>query len=205
MQHCGESDRYMLTSLVCLLVSAPTAKPYSFDAMFLEGCSCKDICVTEITGRDAGCHGLGAMSFRKASYGGKDFSGTKAFFAFQSGKWVRIYVDAPTNKRPALTEFMKAALRDWGKLEGVFPSQITVRKAEGRYFASSNKSPTLEIKPVTGGDGKTAVAHTNLTSPLHSTLTQGETVLGTLASPHRFNIQKTSGFYNWTCRMRGTL
>jgi hypothetical protein len=198
----------MLTSVALLALITPTKHPYSFNALFLEGCSCKDICVTEITGRDAGCHGIAAMQFRTGSYAGRDFSGARAAWAWDSGKWVRIYIDAPESKRAALSEFLKAMLADWGKLEGINPTTIKIVK-QGKGFAATiagNKEAAIQVSPVFGADGKTAVVHTNLTSPLHSTLMQGETSLASyLNAAHPFKLQKTNAFYHPASHMKGKI
>src|SRR5690349_16329065 len=99
----------MLSVLCALSLAASPAKvSYSFSGQFIECCSCKEVCVTEITGKDAGCHGFGALQFSSGSYGGKSLAGAAVAFAWDSGKWVRIYVDAPPNKQAAVSGFMKA-------------------------------------------------------------------------------------------------
>lgn len=200
----------MLSTVSCLLalMPGPAKYSYTFDAQFVEGCSCKDICVTEITGRDAGCHGIGAMRFRRGTYNGKDFSGSTVAWAWDSGKWVRLYVDAPSSKRAAATDFMKAILADWGKLEGVSASSVKISRAGKGYTAviDGGKEGAITIVPVFGRDGATAVTHTNLTSPLHSILNQGETKSASFRNPaHAFKLDKTNGFYNPSTRMAGKI
>lgn len=195
----------MALTLALLTVIAAKA-PYSFDATFVEGCSCKDVCVTEITGKDAGCHGIGLMEFRKGTYAGKDFSGAKVGWAWDSGKWVQIYIDAPAAKRAAAEAFMKAALADWGALELIKPAKITIKKEKAGFYGliDDGAIAKIRVQPVFGGDGKTAVTHTNLTSPFHSTLMQGET-LSAAFPPHGFELVKTNGFFNASDKMKGKL
>ena len=198
----------MLLPVLALVVAGGSAKlPYTFEASFIECCSCKEVCVTEITGRDAGCHGFGAIRFRKGAYGGRDISGTATAFAFDSGKWVRIYVDAPVYKRAAVTAFMKAALADWGKLEAVHTATVRLSNAGGTYslFVDKGHTAGLEMRPVLGGDGKTAVTHRNLTSPLHSSLMQGRTGSASFSDTHAFKLSETNGFFNDRCVMKGRL
>jgi hypothetical protein len=180
-------------------------QPYHFVAQFIECCSCKDVCVTEITGRDVGCHGFGALKFESGRYAGKDLGGTSAAFAWDSAKWVRIYVDAPSAKRDAVTSFMKSLLADWGKLEDVHQSSISFTKTAGGFSLSVDKGhiATLKMKPVFGGDGKTPVTHTNLSSPMHSTLMQGATSSAIFADAHPFSLTDTNGFFNMRCVMNG--
>jgi hypothetical protein len=180
-------------------------QPYSFHASFVEGCSCKDICVTEITGRDAGCHGVAAMRFEQGAYAGRSFAGTSAAWAWDSGKWVRLYLDAPSGKRQVLATFMKAMLADWGKLESVSSSNISLT-ASANFCSAKSQDLSIRVTPIFGGDGKTAVVHTNLTSPFHTMLMQGETAHAEyLHADHDFVLDKTNGFYNPNCVMRGKI
>lgn len=184
-----------------------TAKlPYRFDAQFVECCSCKDTCVSEITGRDVGCHGMGALSVAKGTYGGRDISGTSVAFAWDSGKWVRIYVDASESKRAAAISLIKAALADWGKLLEVRPASIRISATAGNYgfWVDGGRTMTVTVKPVLGGNGL-PVTHTNLSSPLHSTLMQGETVSAGFWGPNAFELKGTNGFFNMKTVMRGNL
>jgi hypothetical protein len=185
----------------------PAKHSYHFTAKFIEGCSCKDVCVTEITGRDAGCHGLGALQFSKGSYDGKDISGTSASFAWDSGKWVDLVIDAPAGKRDAVTNLMKAFLADWGKLEPVRSGSVRIWTASSSFNLAVNKgkSMSLAVKPVFGGDGKTAVVHANLTSPMHSTLMQGLATSAQFGSGHPFTLKGTNAFYNMHCVMKGKI
>lgn len=197
-----------MTIALAIFVLTSARQEYRIDTQFVESCSCKDVCVTEITGRDAGCHGLGAMHFTHGKYGGKDFSGASAAFAWDSGKWVRIFVDASGSKRAAVTEFMKAALADWGKLEPIQTASIKIFKSgkDYRLEIGGGKLGKSVISPVFGGDGKTAVTHTNLTSPLHSTLMQGATASAALLDVgHSFTLSGTNGFYNMHSVMKGRL
>jgi hypothetical protein len=192
-------------SLVAAIVIAK--QPYRFVASFIECCSCKDVCVTEITGRDVGCHGIGAIKFNSGSYGGKDLSGTAAAFAWDSGKWVRLYIEAPDGKRQGVTSLMKAILADWGKLEEVRTGSVRITHSNGRYMLRVDKGHTaaIEMKPVMGADGKTPVTHTNLASPMHSVLMQAATIGGTFADAHPFSLTDTNGFFNMHTVIKGKI
>jgi hypothetical protein len=197
----------LVSALLLVAIGTPAKQPYHFDASFIECCSCRDVCVTEITGRDAGCHGFGAIKFRTGSYAGKDISGTAAAFAFDSGKWVRIYIDAPDKQRAAVTNLMKAALADWGKLEGIRNGSVRLTRNGDAHSLIVDKGHTmmLVMKPVLGGDGKSAVTHTNLASPLHSSLMQGVTSSAQFSDFHPFKLAATNGFFNEHCVMKGGL
>jgi hypothetical protein len=197
----------MILSALLAVTAMPPKLPYTFEASFVESCSCKEVCVTEITGRDAGCHGLGAIRFRKGSYGGKDISGAASAFAFDSGKWVRIYIDAPKDKRAAVTSFMKAVLADWGKLEEVHTATVRISNTGGVYrlFVDKGHTAGLEMRAVLGGDGHSPVSHGNLGSPLHSTLMQGRTGSAHFSDTHSFKLTNSNGFFNEKCVMKGEI
>lgn len=200
----------MLTALAsyALVVSATAKAPFAFDAAFVEGCSCKEVCVTEITGKDAGCHGLGGISFKNATYGGRDFSGTRTAFVWDSGKWVRIYIDAPSAaKREAVTAYMKAVLTDWAPEVTIENAKVAVTSSGGQGTVTINGGQVgkITVKPVMGGDGKTPVVHDNLSSPMHTTLFQGQTTSATFAGPNGFSLDATNGFLNLRYRMKGKI
>jgi hypothetical protein len=199
----------MLISLLiaALLTSSPTEKrPYSFDALFIEGCSCKDVCVAEITGADTGCHGLAAMQFYKGRYGTTDLSGSRAAWAFTPKKTVVLYIDAPEKKRAALTAFLKAALADWGKFETVKTAPIKITHGKGAYAAAigNGSMGKLEIKPNGGGSG--GVKLSNLKSLFHSDLLHSQTAKGSYSDAgHKFEIKQTNAYYYPHCVMHGRL
>ncbi len=193
--------------MILTIALAMAVQPFNFQAQFIESCSCKGVCVTEITGRDAGCHGVGAFVFQKGFYGGQDISGSAAAFAWDSGKWVRLYVDAPPARREHVTALIKAFVKDWGTLEGVQAASIFVGKAAGRFTLSIGRGriASIDMKPVFGAGGKEPVTHANLASPLHSTLMQGETVSATFADEHPFTLKGSNGFFNYHDVMKGRL
>jgi hypothetical protein len=181
-------------------------RPYSFEALFVEGCSCHDVCAAEITGADTGCHGLGAIQFYKGQYGTKSIADTRAAWAFTPEKTVVIYVDAPEKKRAALTSFMKAALADWGKFESVKSSPIKISNVKGAYTAiiGNGSQGRLEIKSDAGGSG--GVKLTNLKSLFHNELLHGQTTKGSYSDVgHHFEITRTNAYYYPHCVMHGRI
>jgi hypothetical protein len=120
---------------------------------------------------------------------------------------VRIYIDASAAKRQAVTNFMKAALADWGKLEAVKAASVRMTKTGARHslFVDKGLTALLEMKPVVGGDNVTPVAHNNLASPLHSLLFQGATTSASFSDSHPFKLAGSNGFFNDRCVMRGRL
>jgi hypothetical protein len=195
-----------MLSLALVLAVSAAKKPYSIDALFVEGCSCKGVCSAEITGVDVGCRGVGAMKFYKASYGGADFSGTLAAWAWgPSGEWVRIYVQSPAKKRAAVIGFMTAALESWGKLVSVKDAAIEIQGANGSYQAMVNDGEVMSLstKPVLGANGK-GVLISNLPSPFHSAVTQGQTVRAVFKDGmDPFDLEATSAFTYPHCVMKG--
>lgn len=195
----------LFMAALALLAGAPEKKPYSFDALFVEGCSCSGVCVTEITGVDAGCHGLAAMEFHRGSYGGADFSGSRAAWAFTPEKTVVIYIDAPEPKRAALSAFLKAALADWGKLEAVktTPIHVTHPKDSYRVTIGTGSIGKIQVSSDTSGG---SVKLSNLKSLFHSELIHGQTRAASFADQgHRFELKQSNGYYYPHCVMHGKL
>lgn len=193
----------MLTAAVCSLLTVGLASkhPYSYDAVFLEGCSCKDVCVTEITGTDSGCRGLAAMSFGRAKYDGKDFSGSRAAWAWGPG-WVHLYVDATGSKLVTMTRFFRAALADWGKMDNVTVTRVTVSKLGASV--QEGKLASLTVNPVFGKDGKSPVEHTNLSSVFHDRLSQGKIKKAWYREAgHEAEWAGSNAFFNSRCKMSG--
>lgn len=197
----------MIVAFTLVAVLVAPKHSYQYVASFIEGCSCKDICVTEITGRDAGCHGVGGIQFKSGKFDGKDISGTAAAFAWDSGKWVDLTVDASDSKLEAVTSLMKSFLADWGKLETVRRGQVLLASSEQVTSLVVNKghSSTLVVKPVYGAKGKYPVVHSNLASPIHSTLMQGVTTSCEYLDVHQFTLKNTNGFYNSHFAMKGKI
>ena len=197
----------MIASLV-LIASLPTKKlPYHYIAEFVESCSCKDICVTEITGKDAGCHGIGAIRFKSGSYGKADLGGTSAAFVWDSGKWITLTVDATESKRAGVRDLMRTFLADWGKLEPTRLGKVQISRS-GKDFSllvDGGKTAVMKMRPIFGGDQMSPVTHSNLSSPIHKVLMQGETISASVGSDHPFNLTSTNGFYNMSVRMSGRI
>ncbi len=197
-----------ILSLAIFSAGIHPAHHYTYNAVFMEGCSCHDVCISEITGKDAGCHGMGAISFKKGSFDGVDTSGAKVAFVWDSDKWVRVYVDADSEaKRKAVVDFMKIMLDGWGTYEGASPAKIDVTNNahEMSFTINGGSTGAMSVKPILGGDGKTGVAYDNLKSPMHSKLWQGETVNATFSDVHSFTLQGTNAYYNLACTMKGQI
>ena len=181
-------------------------RSYSFDALFVEGCSCKSVCVAEITGADTGCHGLGAIQFYKGRYGDVNISDTRAAWAFTPEKTVVLYVDAPEKKRTAVSAFMTAALADWGKLEVVKMAAIKITGTSGSYAAIIGNGSTGKLEVKADTKGTTGVKLTNLKSLFHNELFHDQTVHGAYAdAKHHFDLKQTNAYYYPHCVMRGTI
>lgn len=199
----------MIATIAFLALVMPAAKhSYSYEGVFMEGCSCHDVCISEITGKDAGCHGLGAIDFKKGSFDGSDFSGAKVVFVWDSGKWVRLYIDAPAPKKKAVTDFMMTMVGDWGAYEGATDAKILINSnsKEMSFSVNDGKIAKMSLKPVLGGDGKTGVAYDNLKSPMHSKLWQGETISAGFSSGREaIALLGTNGYYNVDCKMHGQI
>lgn len=196
----------MILAIASLFVATGKTS-YRFEGSFIECCSCKGVCTTEITGQDAGCHGFGAIHFDRGSFGGRSIAGGSAAFAFDSGKWVRLYIDGPKANRTAIQQMMTLILKDWGKLDAVQPASVRISHLNGHYrlIVDNGKIARLDVKPVMGGDGRSPVTHRNLTSPMHSILMQGSTVHASFSEGRPFTLRDTNGFFNLRCTMHGWL
>lgn len=183
------------------------ATPYSFDATFVEGCSCLNICPAEITGFDSKCHGVAAMKFNDGTVGTSSIKGAKAAWMWEPGRVV-VYIEATDTQRPAVEKFLRAALADWGKFDSVDFALVDVRNDGSNWIVNvdGGKVAELVVKPVLGRGGA-AVEHNNLSSIFHSSLYQGETVSGKYRNYRdngHFELSATNAFFNPHTKMHGS-
>lgn len=180
---------------------------FSFKGMYVEGCSCNAPCPCELTGVQMGCEGVGFFSFTSGSYNGMDFDGTRGAYAVKPGDYLVIYVDAPNEaKRKAVAEFMKAAFKDWGKLEGVESAKIKISGKGGNYVCTigNGSEMSLTTKAVMGGDKKTPMSYHNINSPLHSTVMQATSVKCHFKRGNRsFDLKDSNGYFNPSLNSKG--
>ena len=112
------------------------------------------------------------------------------------------------DKRAALTEFLRAALADWGKMASVTPATVTISEGRDEYVAlvGGGDIARLRVSPVLGADGKTGVRLSNLRSVFHDSLMQGVVASASYKGAGTpFSLSGTNGFYNGHCEMKGEL
>lgn len=154
------------------------------DGRYAEACSCRPPCPCELTGVSKGCEGVGAYELKKASYEGKDISGSKFAYALdldEKDGWVHVYVDQKdAKKHDAAVAFAKAALTPFGNITVTKDADIKIDEKDSQYTVSVDDGKVMKFstKPMMGGDGKTPMTHTNTHDALNPTFYQGTAVSG---------------------------
>ncbi|MEZ0326348.1 MAG: hypothetical protein ACAH95_10620 [Fimbriimonas sp.] len=191
----------MLTTLFVLAAGSA----FRFDADFVEGCSCKDACSFEITGKIPGCQGAGFYVFRAGSFGGRSLAGGKVAFAAGPSGWVRLYYDGPTVAvRETARDFIVAALADWGKPERVAWAPITVAGLGGNYIAQVADGKILQL--TTEASVPPFVHRGIFNRKLHPEIMQGRTLSCAFRDGKRkLGFAGTNGFFNPGVRVSGKL
>lgn len=152
------------------------------DGMYAESCSCRPPCPCELTGVEMHCVGVGAYELKKATYNGKDISGTKMAYALdldEKNGWVHVYVDQKdAAKHDDAVAFAKAALSAFGNITMTKDASISITQEDSHYKVSvdDGKVMRFETEPVMGGDKKTPITHTNTYDALNPTFYQGKSV-----------------------------
>src|SRR5258708_4898747 len=116
-----------LTSVSIKSGAAPEKQDFTVSGSYFEGCSCMGVCPCEVTGVKMGCAGVGVFSVTSGTYNGKDLSGAKIAYATVPTKWVRLYIDAPTEEsRTAAKAFGKAVLSAFGPIESTKNAKVAI-------------------------------------------------------------------------------
>jgi len=201
----------MLVGVATLLPSAAAwpAETGEYHAVltFVEGCSCSVPCTCDISGLKHGCQAVGVVAFSSGTYNGVDLTGAKIAYATAPGDWIRLYVEAKTpQQETAVTDFGKAAFKEYGKLEGVKKSSVSITGKAGRYTLSvdGGKIMDLTTEAVPGGDKKTPISYNNTMNPLSPTVMQGKTVKGSYHDGERsFTLEGSNAFFNSAAKSSG--
>lgn len=195
----------MFVSLLASALLAPStlavplsAKPFSWEGVFVEGCSCMSPCPCEISDVRMGCQGVGVYVFNKGKYGTTDLAGLKLAYGIQPGEWVTLFIEAKNaNQRKAAVEFATTAFKEAGKVLFVRDAKISVTGSKGKYTVTVEKAFTLKTEPILGGDGKSPISISNVKNPIHPTVFLGKTVQCTYNDGERsFDIQDTNSYFN---------
>lgn len=126
-----------------------------------------------------GCEGVGVLDVQSGTYAGMDMSGAKIMYASAPGKWVTLYIDAPSpEKRKAAEAFARAYYAAFGPIQGVKAAKISMTGQEGKYAVrvTGGCQMSIETAPIKGGDGNGAMSITNIHDPVHPTIWMGKTV-----------------------------
>jgi len=182
---------------------------FSMTGNYVEGCSCSAPCACELTGVQMGCEGIGAFNLTGGSFDGKSLAGVRAAYATAPGSWVMIYVDAPNDaKRKTAEAFMRAAFKDWGKIEAVKSGKISISHKGNRDMCSVDGGSVMsyESQAVMGGDGKTPLCYSNIKDPMHPVIMQAKIVHCTYSDGgHKISLKDTNAYFNHAIRSSGKL
>lgn len=181
--------------------------PFNMTGRYVEGCACPAPCLCEMTGLVMGCEGVGTFEFTSGDVGGVSIANCRGAYATAPGKWVIIYVDAPTgDQRKAVERMMRYSLDGFGKVEAVRSAKITLAGSNGNFKTSVGSYYTLSSKPMVGGDGKTALKYGNLHDRIHPDVMGGTTVACTFRDgSHSFKLKGSNAFFNENLAAHGNL
>ena len=189
--------------------AGPPKEAFTVRGLFVEGCSCPAPCPCQLVGFRHGCQGVGALRLTAGRFRGVSLAGVEIAYATLPSVWTRLYVDAPTvPQREAAMELARRVYAPFGEIEAVTPARIEIAGVRGSYrlTVDNGRVMTLETEAVIGGDGKTAVGHTNVKDALNSTLYQAKTIRGSFADGERkFELQGSNSFFNDQMNKRGEL
>lgn len=189
----------VLSTLAFALSGHTGAKSFSFNGEYEEGCSCMGVCQCEMTGVEMGCQGVGLFRANSATFDGQELGSFKAAYAVVPGSWAIIYVDAQSDKVAGVTDFMKAALAAFGPVEAVRNAQIDYEGVghESKVVVDGKPIISFSCEAITGGDGKSPMAYSNIHDVLHPTVMQGKTdACAFKDGSHSFDLKGTNAFFN---------
>jgi hypothetical protein len=161
-----------LVALLSLVAVARAAdkQPFKVSGLYTETCACPAPCKCELTGEvPPGCVGVGAFKVSAGDIGGQDLSGVGIAYAGKPGEWIRVYIDAPDKAhRDAAEKLARLAYANWGKMESVKDAKVAIDGTYGAYSVTVDGGSIMKYStaPILGGDGKTAVAHSNTFDPM---------------------------------------
>ncbi|MBS1716903.1 MAG: hypothetical protein JSS72_04130 [Armatimonadetes bacterium] len=195
---------------VSLASSHKAAGMFHYVGMYVEGCSCSAPCPCELTGVSMGCEGVGFFQAKAgSSYMGHSFAGARMAYATSPGKYVVIYIDAPSAKeRQAMEGFARAALGGFGKIEAVKDAKIAIAGSGGNYMASIDGGNicTFSSKMMKGGNNKGPMVYSNIHDPVHPIVMQGTTTSCKFSDgEHKFDLKDSNAYYNPSMHSNGKI
>jgi hypothetical protein len=169
---------FVVLMSLALAVRAADKLPFKVAGVYTETCACPAPCKCELTGDvPPSCQGVGAFKLTSGSYGGDDLAGVSVAYAGKPGEWIRVYIDAPDKAHhDAAEKLIRASFAAWGKMEAVKDAKIAIAGTYGAYTITVDGGNIMKYTtaPLMGGDGKTALAHSNTFNPLTHTFLQGK-------------------------------
>ena len=175
---------FVLLSSLVLAARAADKQPFKVSGVYTETCACSVPCKCELTGDvPSSCVGVGAFKITAGNFAGADLAGVSMAFAGKPGEWIRVYIDAPDHMhRAAAEKLARAAFAPWGTMEAIKDAKIDIAGTYGAYTVMVDGGKTMKYSqaPVLGGDGKTALAHTNVFDPLTPVFLQGKSTAATV-------------------------
>ena len=188
---------------------AEDKKAFIAKGMYVEGCSCDIPCRCELTGPNIKCQGVGAMNLKEGKFNGTDLKDVKMAYAMSLGKWIDVFVDAPTpEKSKAAGDFAKTYFHDWAKDINVKDGKIQINGGKGKYAVKVNDGKTMEFQtePVLGGDGKNPIQISNTKSQLNPTFSQAHTIAGRYQEgDHSLELSDSNSYFNEKMNAKGEL
>jgi hypothetical protein len=175
MKHAAS---FVLLLSVALAARAADKMPFNVSGVYTETCACSAPCKCELTGDvPPSCQGVGAFKLTSGTFGGNDLAGVSVAYAGKPGEWIRVYIDAPDKAHhDAAEKLMRAAFAVWGNMEAVTDAKVEIAGTYGAYTVTVDGGKIMKytMAPLMGGDGKTALAHSNTFNPLTHTFLQGK-------------------------------
>ena len=185
-----------------LVAAALTAKaPLHMRGVFVEACSCIGTCRYEVSGVNPGCNAIGGYSVSSGSFDDKDISGIKMAFVVAPKGLLYLYAECAPSQSDITKRLMFTLFNDYGKSQGLHPAKIRIQRDGGPvgHFTlsiDSSDAASVQIEPVTGGDGKMPVVLHNVFGDPYDELWQAKVVNGSFnKSGHSFSLKGTNAYY----------
>jgi hypothetical protein len=190
--------------VVALLMAAATAfaeeKSFKLEGTFVEGCSCKGVCMGAIDGKDPGCEALAVVDLTGGSYQGVDLSGVKVVVVWPKDKRTRVFIEAPNPRQhEAAAAFGKAYAGEFGKVDAVKDAHIELTGKDGKFTAKVDGGKIMEVttEPALGGDKKTPVVYENVYDPFNTKFYHARIVSATYHDgDSAFTLKDSNSFFN---------
>jgi hypothetical protein len=192
---------------VSLVVGHPGAASFSMEGRYVEGCACHAPCTCEMSGLVMGCEGVGTFDYTAGEVDGVHLNNCKGAYATVPGKWVLLYIDAPSkDQRAAVEKMMRYTLTGFGPVQGVRQAKITMTGTGGNYKTSVGNYFTMTSRPMMGGDGKNPLRYENTHDRVHPDVMGGTTINCVFKDGSRsFKLKDSNAFFNEHLKVSGKM